>query len=205
MTAEVPRIIVKGRQALQYIDAIEGLFDPQPYQSPESAKPVEKPRDRLKRPWFRPQQEEFTPKRDLVQSRLVDRWMHHTSGSMYAITGERPGQEPEGFAREFLYETGLYKINERPSLLVDAGESRTYQIDAQLLRLAGLRIGFSYLRLHHPEHTFYDAHILMSGLGVMRIEEGGTLTENYTPSFVEQRRLLAVAELFDRHKVIPRA
>ncbi len=200
--AERNLISVTGNQALQYIDAIEGLiFDPQPYQTPESVKPVEdKPRGRLRLPWSRPHLEIQPPTHDPVKSRLEGRWKHFTSPQIYALTKGNRKNEPEGDNREFLYEFPLYKIYARPSLLIDAGTLRTYQVDLQLLRETdGFRLVFSCLHLQQFQHSSFEANILMSGYGLMRIERDGKFPPFYTPSFIEQQRLLAVTELLSKH------
>ncbi len=192
-------IPVTGRQASQYVEAIEGLiFDPQPYKVHETT-PVNGHKGFLGLSWLRPHKvtPESTP--DPVEYNLSMRYSKDLSLRFYELTQGKNERYPEGDDREFVYGSPLYKINERPSLLVDAGETRKYQVDLQLVKDSRWLIVFSFLHLQQAVPPQPEANFMLCGPSMMRVQRDGEYGDFYTPSFSEQQRLFAVNELLRKH------
>lgn len=193
-------IPIAGRQASQYIEAIEGLiFDPQSYKTPEVKTAENGYRNFLRLPWLRKQREIASSTPDPVKDSLDRRYGDVISRRFYELTEGGSESEPEIDAREFVYSSPLYKINERPSLLVDAGTGRRYQIDLQLVRDRRYLIVFSFLHLQQVEMPQSEANLMLCGPQMMRVQRNGQEGDLYTPSFAEQQRLLALNELLRKH------
>lgn len=203
--AERKIIPVTGRQALQYVEAIEGLiFDPQPYRGPEIKASKNAHTKLLELSWLNLSRKTEVSTPDPVKANLRRRYGNAISSRFYELTQGTSETDPEGENREFVYGSPLYKINERPSLLLDAGETRKYQVDLQLVRDHRWLIVYSFLHLQqavqlHPEVPQPEANLMLCGPDMMRVQRDGKYGERYTPSFVEQQRLLTVNELLRKH------
>lgn len=201
--AELGVIPVTKAQARQYVDAIEGLiFDPQPYK-PEGLVPVsETTKSFLRIAGFGQKRVDALPSRDPVHDNLEARYDSLVADRYYQLTagqGEREIPEEE---RAGVYGSPLQVINERPSLLVDGGSGRNYQVDLRLVRDERTAIVFSFLHLQQKDTPprLTEASLFMSSPGMFRLERDGEAPSGlYIPAFAEQQRLLAVNDLLRKH------
>ena len=193
-------IPVTARQALQYVGAIEGLiFDPQPYRGPETTPTTNSHRGFLRFPWVRSQKETPAPTLDHIKDNLRRRYGNDLSKRFYELTQGSSEKDPEGDDREFVCGSHLYKINERPSLLIEAGGTRKYQMDLQLVRDSRWNIVFSFLHLKQAALLQAEANLMLCSPNIMRVKSDGKYGESYIPSFIEQQRLFEVNELFRKY------
>lgn len=205
---ELKVIPVAVAQARQYIDAIEGLvFDPQPFR-PSVPEVVERTTGMfasfLEALRKKPRVER--PVRDPAGRSLNGRYNRLISDQYYQLTEGPREQDPPKEERVGVYGSPLSVINERPSLLVDAGSSRTYDIDLRLVRDERIGIIFSFLHLQEKGAPYTEASLFMCSPGMLRLERDGIVpNELYTPAFAEQQRLIAVNDLLRKHMKPTRA
>lgn len=198
-TPERKPIEVKGKAALQVIDAIEGLiFDPQPWQPPAIPQP-ERGRTRTAIETLKLAQQKENPDIALL-GRLDWRFQQLVSTKFSRLTD--PNSEPASDERQFVFGSKLYKVGEATPLLVEAGEHRIFRVELEDVRDRQLMIVSSHLRLAHPKGGPIEANLLMNGIGLKRMPPGKNYDEIdfYVPAFVEQQRLLAVADFLAKHK-----
>lgn len=190
-------------QARQYIDAIEGLvFDPQPYRPsvlPDvTVRPTGMIASFLEVLNRKPKTEKT--QRDPVEDNLNGRYSRLIANRYYQLTDEPGFKDVAEEERINVDGTRFYIETERPSLLVEMGKKRTFQVDLQLVRDARWAIIYSHLRLKQQDVPHVEANLFMSSQGMYR---QGQDTEKdlewYTPAFAEQQRLLAVNNLLRNH------
>lgn len=194
-------IPVTAAQASRYVGAIEGLiFDPQPYNPNLSNFPIlpETSRSFLRLVGLGSSVEKI-PVTDLVKSKLAGRYSDVVADGFYELTNEWGKEDPKEDERVNVYGSSLSIEDERPSLLVEAGRQRRYQVDLKLVSDDYTGIIFSFLHLQQVDAPSAEANLVMCSPYMMRIKRDGQLTESYIPSFEEQQRLLSVNELLRKH------
>ncbi len=191
--AERRIIPVTTAQGRQYIDAIEGpIFDPQPYKIAETTKRS------LMRLGF--SGSEKLPSRAPLEDDLNARYNKLIASRYYQLTKEPGFKDPSEEERVKVGNTAFYVETEKPSLLVDMGSSRTFQIDLQLVRDSRYLMVYSHLHLRQKDAPYPDANMFMCSPGMFRLERNDEVPVGlYTPAFSEQQRLIAVNDLLRKH------